>query len=95
MDSLPVKKLLCLPPIDPEFVGKPPQIIDSFAIVPDLSKKIENCGQGYAKLQGKFMRAKQRQDVADGKDTDKKGKKIVVDDSEESEEEKKSWDGEE
>lgn len=94
MNNLPVKKLLCLPPIDPDFVGKPPKIMDSFAIVSDLSKKIENVGQGYAKLQGKFFRAHQRKNIADGKDTDKKGKKIVVEDSEESEEEKKSGEGE-
>jgi len=47
-------------------------------MVPTMTKKIENAGKGYAALQGKFFRAKQRNDIAAGNDTDKKGRKITV-----------------
>ena len=70
-------------------------------MVPNMQKKIENAGKGYAVLQGKFFRAKQRNDIAAGNDTDKKGRKIQVADSEsedeasnESPEKKEEKDGE-
>jgi len=39
-------------------MGQEPEVLDTFAIVPTLKKKIENAGKGYATLQGKFFRAK-------------------------------------
>ena len=74
------------------------------AIVSELAKKIEPVGEAYAKLQGKFLRNQQRNDIKSGtwEYTDKGGKKLVVEDSEqsgesdeeeESEEEKEEGDG--
>lgn len=44
------KALLALPPIPDSMLGQEPQVLDSFAMVPELAKRIENVGQGYAKL---------------------------------------------
>ena len=56
----PRKKMLALPPADPS-LSSTGEVVSSFAIVADLAKKIEPVGKGYAKLQGKVLRSKQRQ----------------------------------
>jgi hypothetical protein len=47
-----------LPPNDPALTE--PEI-HSFSLVPTLAKTIEPVGKSYAALQGKFMRAMQRE----------------------------------
>ena len=64
-------------------------IVGGFGFIPEYAKKIEQAGKGYASLQGKLMRMKQREQIAAGNATDADGKKIVVEDSEEEEEEEK------
>lgn len=76
-----------MPPIPDEELGRGPEVLDAFSLVPELAKYIENAGQAYARLQGKFFRADQRAQMAQG-GTDKKGRKIVVADSSDEEEEK-------
>ena len=78
--TAPSKRMLALPPADPSLsaVG---EVVAPFAMVSDLAKKIEPVGKFYAKLQGKFLRSQQRQQIAEGNETDKRGRKIVVEDS--------------
>jgi len=80
MQSNKPKKILALPGADVS-LGPNGEVVDSFNLVTDICKKIEPVGNGYAKLQGKFMRDAQRQQIKDGNTTDSKGKKIVVNDS--------------
>lgn len=60
-----------------------PEIYEKVSIGPQ--KEIEPVGKSYAKLQAKYHRAALRKQIAEGNDTDKKGKKIVVEDSDEEE----------
>lgn len=46
-------KLLALPASDPELSG--PTVSRTFSMVPQLAKKIEPVGHGYAKLQYNFL----------------------------------------
>lgn len=78
-------KVLALPPIPDEMLGQEAEVLSSFAIVPEIAKRIENVGKAYARLQGKVLRAQQRAQIAEGKDKDKKGRKIVVADSSDDE----------
>lgn len=78
-------KVLALPPIPDEMLGQEAEVLSSFAIVPEIAKRIENVGKAYARLQGKVLRARQRAQIAEGKDKDKKGRKIVVADSSDDE----------
>lgn len=74
--------MLALPPSDTTLKTEG-EIFDDYSLGP--KKSIEPVGKSYAKLQGKFHRAMLRQQIAEGKDTDKKGRKIVVEDSDEEE----------
>jgi len=80
MPSNQTKKLLTLPIADLSLAPEG-QVVNSFNLVEGLCKKVEPVGNGYAKLQGKFMRDAQREQIKKGNTTDAKGKKIVVDDS--------------
>lgn len=39
-----------MPPIPESELGKAPEVLESFAIVPELAKSIENAGHEYARL---------------------------------------------
>ena len=62
------QNLIALMPADPELAKLEDQseVLSTMAIVPDLAKKIEAVGEGYAKLQGKFFRNQQRNDIKAG-----------------------------
>lgn len=44
------KAVLALPPIPEDMLGQEPVVLDSFSLVPDLARRIENAGHGYARL---------------------------------------------
>ena len=62
-------------------VGQQPTVLDTFSLVPELARRIENAGHAYARLQGKVARASQRAQAGQGNGKGKKGHKMVVPDS--------------
>ena len=50
---MPRKKVLALPCSDETL--KSPEVLSTWAVVPDMARRIEQAGKGYAQLQGRVL----------------------------------------